>query len=62
MESLPQIKNGKFCEVTKGTHQGKMGTISDINRSKSGNITITVTQTNGLRFKTLGRNVKVIEK
>ena len=60
MEKLPDIQNGKFCEVTKGAHQGKMGTISDINRSKSGNIT--VTQTNGLRFKTLGRNVQVIEK
>ena len=59
-ESLPHIKNGKQCEVIKGTHKGKNGTISDINWSKSGNITITVTQENGIRFKTLGRNVQVL--
>ncbi|NBV56483.1 MAG: RNA-binding protein [Bacteroidetes bacterium] len=59
-ESLPHIKNGKQCEVIKGTYKGKNGTISDINWSKSGNITITVTQENGIRFKTLGRNVQVL--
>ena len=60
MEALPQIKDGKQCEVIKGTHKGKRGIISDINWSKSGNITITVTQSNGVRFKTLGRNVQVV--
>ena len=61
-ESLPNIKNGKQCEVIKGTHKGKNGTISDIKWSKSGNITITVTQVNEIRFKTLGRNVLVLEQ
>jgi len=32
---------------------------SDIRTSKTGHITITVTKTNGLRFKTLGKNVSV---
>jgi hypothetical protein len=31
--------------------------VSDINMSKSGHVTITVTQANGIRFKTLARNV-----
>ncbi len=53
------IKNGDTCKVTSGTHKGKYGIISDINTSKTGHITITVTQNNGVRFKTLGRNVEV---
>ena len=61
-EAAPRCSNGKQCEVIKGTHKGKNGTISDIKWSKSGNITITVTQVNGIRFKTLGRNVLVLEQ
>lgn len=55
-----QLKDGDFCKVTGGTHKGKSGTVSDINLSKTGHITITVTQANGDRFKTLGRNVEVL--
>ena len=61
IENLDHIKNGITCEVIKGTYKGKSGTVSDRNISKSGNITITVTQMNGIRFKTLGRNVRVID-
>jgi len=58
--SAPQkLKDGDFCTVVGGTHAGKSGTVRDINTSKSGNITITVVQKNGDRFKTLGRNVAV---
>ena len=53
------IKDGDTCKVIAGTHKGKSGIISDINTSKTGHITITVTQNNGVRFKTLGRNVEV---
>jgi ribosomal protein S4E len=55
------LKDGDSC-VVGGTHKGKSGTIRDINTSKTGNITITVVQQNGERFKTLGRNVEVQKK
>ena len=57
-----QINDGDFCRVTGGTHKGKSGTVQDINLSKTGHITITVLQENGVRFKTLGKNVEVTEK
>jgi len=45
--------------VIGGTHKGKSGTVRDINKSKTGHITITVVQKNGVRFKTLANNVIV---
>jgi ribosomal protein S4E len=48
--------------VTGGTHAGKTGTVRGIHESKSGNVTITVVQANGERFKTLGRNVEVTKR
>ncbi|MBL7901016.1 MAG: KOW motif-containing protein [Bacteroidia bacterium] len=56
------LKNGDFCKVIAGTHKGKTGFVQDINTSKTGHITITVLQKNGLRFKTLGRSVEVIKE
>ncbi|RYD76937.1 MAG: RNA-binding protein [Sphingobacteriales bacterium] len=53
------VKNGDQCMVIGGTHKGKAGKISDLNISKTGHETITVTQENGVRFKTLSRNVEV---
>lgn len=55
-----KIKDGAWCKVVKGIHAGKLGIIRNINTSKSGNITITVVQASGERFKTLARNVEVI--
>jgi ribosomal protein S4E len=54
-----KLKDGDQCKVIAGTHAGKSGTVADINTSKTGNITITVIQKNGVRFKTLGKNVIV---
>ena len=54
------LKDGDQCEVIRGTHTGKSGTIRDINTSNIGHITITVEQENGVRFKTLGKNVVII--
>ena len=51
------ISNGERCAVTAGTHKGKSGLVQDRNVSKSGNVTITVLQDDGGRFKTLARNV-----
>ena len=56
-----KLEDGARCKVIGGTHQGKEGTVRDINTSKTGHITITVVQPNGERFKTLAKNV-VIQK
>lgn len=53
------LKDGDFCTVIAGTHKGKNGIVRDLNISKTGHLTITVVQENGVRFKTLGRNVRV---
>lgn len=58
----PPLKDGDYCEVTGGTHKGKSGTVRDLNRSKTGQFTITVEQSNGVRFKTLAKNVVVRER
>lgn len=56
------LKNGDYCQVIAGTHKGKSGSVSDLNTSKTGHLTITVTQDNGVRFKTLAKNVLVLDK
>ncbi|MDB5019570.1 MAG: ribosomal protein [Pedobacter sp.] len=54
-----ELKNGDQCVVVGGTHKGKSGIVQDLNTSITGHITITVMQENGVRFKTLGKNVIV---
>ena len=56
-----QLTDGNFCNVIGGTHKGKSGIVRDIHTSKGGNVTITVVQNNGVRFKTLGKNVEIID-
>ena len=56
--SSEKLKDGDFCTVTGGTHEGKSGTVRDIKTSKTGHVTITVVQKNGERFKTLAKNVR----
>jgi ribosomal protein S4E len=58
-EMTKNLRDGDQCKVVAGTHAGKSGTVRDINTSKTGHITITVEQKNGVRFKTLGKNVIV---
>ena len=53
------LKDGAQCTVVAGTHKGKAGTVGDIKTSKTGHVTITVTQKNGERFKTLAKNVVI---
>lgn len=53
------LKDGDFCRVTAGAHKGKSGIVRDLNISKTGHLTITVVPENGVRFKTLGKNVQV---
>jgi ribosomal protein S4E len=59
-KSSQTLKDGSPCKVIAGTHAGKSGTVRDINTSKTGHISITVVQENGVRFKTLGKNVVVV--
>jgi ribosomal protein S4E len=54
-----RLKDGQHCVVAAGTHKGKSGIVRDINTSKTGHVTITVEQKNGVRFKTLAKNVVV---
>lgn len=51
------IVNGDHCVVVSGSHAGKSGIVRDRNTSETGHVTITVEQTDGVRFKTLARNV-----
>lgn len=58
-EQNPQgIMEGASCLVIAGVHKGKTGIASNFNTSKTGIFTITVTQANGVRFKTLARNAE----
>ncbi len=59
-KSPSKLQDGASCRVTGGVHQGKSGTVRDINTSKTGHVTITVVQANGERFKTLAKNVEVL--
>ncbi|MBK7304433.1 MAG: RNA-binding protein [Saprospiraceae bacterium] len=56
------LKDGDFCLVRAGTHKGKSGLVQDIKTSKTGHLTISVLQKNGVRFKTLGKSVEVIKE
>jgi ribosomal protein S4E len=54
------VKNGDNCAVVAGTHKGKAGMAEDWKLSKTGQASITVRQADGVRFKTLARNVRVV--
>ncbi|WP_062291223.1 KOW motif-containing protein [Demequina phytophila] len=56
-----EIRDGDRCEVVAGTHAGKSGVVADLKTSKTGAVTITVVQDTGERFKTLARNVRLVE-
>jgi ribosomal protein S4E len=55
-----KLKDGAKSKVIAGTHAGKSGIVQDIKRSKTGAVTITVLQANGVRFKTLAKNVEIV--
>jgi len=54
-----ELREGGQCKVVAGTHKGKSGAVRDLNTSKTGHLTITVVQHDGVRFKTLARNVVI---
>ncbi len=57
-KTFENLKDCDKFDVIGETHKGKSGIVRDINTSKTGQITITVVQQNGVRFKTLARNVR----
>ena len=54
------VVDGAQCKVIGGIHAGKSGTVRDIKTGKTGHISITVVRSNGERFKTLAKNIIVI--
>ncbi len=56
----PELTDGAKCKVINGRHKGKSGIVGDIHMSKAGHMTITVTQADGVRFKTLAKSVEVL--
>jgi ribosomal protein S4E len=62
IKKTEELKDGVHCEVISGTHKGKSGTVRDINTSKTGHITITVVQKDGVKFKNLGKKCCCIDQ
>ncbi len=54
-----KLRDGASCQIIGGSHAGKAGAVSDIKTGKTGHVSITVTQPNGERFKTLAKNVVI---
>ena len=55
------LRDGARCEVIGGTHAGKAGIVRDIKVGPThGQTSITVVQADGQRFKTLGKNVRIL--
>jgi ribosomal protein S4E len=59
-KSTNALKDGAKCKVIGGVHAGKSGLVRDIKTGKTGHVSITVVQINGVRFKTLAKNVIVL--
>ena len=56
-----EVKDGDRCKVIGGVHIGKTGTVRDLKvGEKFKQVSITVVQANGVRFKTLAKNVVVV--
>jgi ribosomal protein S4E len=62
IKPVVKLADGAHCTVVGGTHAGKSGSVTDIKTSKTGHVTITVVQKDGVRFKTLAKNVVVSDK
>lgn len=54
-----KLRDGASCKVIDGTHKGKSGIVGDIKTGKTGHVSITVVQSNGVKLKTLAKNVAI---
>jgi ribosomal protein S4E len=59
-KTTKKLKDGASCKVIGGTHEGKSGIVRDIKTGKTGHVSITVVQSNGVKLKTLAKNVAII--
>jgi ribosomal protein S4E len=55
-----KLNEGDKCKVIGGTHKGKVGIVRDIKKGKTGHVSITVVQPDGMKLKTLAKNVTTI--
>ncbi len=55
-----KVVDGAQCNVVGGVHAGKSGVVRDIKTGDTGNVSITVVQADGGRFKTLAKNVVIL--
>lgn len=60
--AVRKLMDGDRCSVIEGIHTGKSGIVRDVHKSRTGHMTITVVQSNGVKLKTLGRNVVVVAR
>jgi hypothetical protein len=56
---VSEVANGDRCRVVAGAHAGKSGVVEDRHVSKTGQVTVTVRQGDGVRLKTLARHLTV---
>jgi hypothetical protein len=61
-EPLGILVDGAHCDVIGGTHAGKSGVVTDIKAGSTGHVSITVVQADGVKLKTLAKNVTVRER
>jgi ribosomal protein S4E len=61
LRAKPRMRDGATCKVVGGKHAGKSGTVRDIKTGKTGHVSITVVQPTGERFKTLAKNVVLVQ-
>lgn len=57
LSATARVRDGDTCAVVSGPHKGEGGTVRDIKISKTGELTITVVQPDGVSFKTLAKKV-----
>jgi ribosomal protein S4E len=58
-DTANKLRDGASCKVIDGTHKGKSGIVRDIKTGKTGHVSITVVQSNGVKLKTLAKNVAI---
>ena len=59
-DAANKLKDGARCKVIAGTHKGKSGVVRDIKTGKTGHVSITVVQSDGVKLKTLAKNVAMV--
>lgn len=53
----PKVREGAYCVVVGGAHAGQSGVVQDRKTSATGDVTVTVQQSDGAKFETLAANV-----